>query len=364
MPLYQRPTEMLRATNNNGAHRALELKLMHHFTACTSQTFADTEEQRHTWRVKIPRIAYDAPHLMDALLAVSALHMRALQPEDSSLARASHAYMASTLSQYSGHLRGGLSELNAEALFATAALIAFQSSASRRFEEELVEGRYILPFAWFHSFQGVKTVVMTSWQWLRNSDRVFHIINGQPALFLDLDPERKLFFAPLLEGMEEQVALLPKYLHSETRQAYIHAVAFLNWAHQSPVRNRILGFAATVSRRFVELLDSYDPRAMVIVACFFALTKVVDEVWWLQGVARREVNGIFSILSQEWWSKMEWPLKIANHEGPMDEVTWGVGENNKEIVKAEKADEPINVHFHIDMLAKMLAEEVPEVPLD
>lgn len=202
-------------------------------------------------------------------------------------------------------------------------------------------------------------MVMASWQWLRNSDRVLSIISGQPALSLDFDPYRKAFFSPLLEGMALQLLGEPDQTREETKQAYEHSVAFLNWAHQKPERARILGFPATVSRRFVELIGMQDPRTLVIVACFFAMTKVVDEVWWLKGVAKREVNGILSLLPQEWWGKMEWPLRIANHVGDMDDMTWGVDETN---IKEEETD--ADVRTHIDMLAQLMNEQAPPMPLD
>lgn len=334
---------------------------MHHFTAWTSQTFSDSQDQTKAWQVFIPAIAYDAQYLMDAILAVSALHMRSMQPDDKVLVRASHSYMASALAQYSSLLNGGLSEVNAEALFSTAALIAFQASASRQFEEEHTSG-YLLPLGWFHSFQGVKTMVMASWQWLRNSDKVSPIINGQPPVQLDLDPRQPTFFAPLLEGLAEQLDSLPEYSKAETRQAYEHAVAFLNWAHRKPVRSRTLGFAAIVSRRFIELMALQDPRTLVITACFFALTRIADDVWWLQGVAKREVNGIFGLLPLEWYPKMEWPLRIANFEGAtMDEATWGCGFEEWEI---RDGSDVASVRGHIDMLAEIMAEAVPPVPLD
>jgi hypothetical protein len=346
---------MVRANFNPASSRLLELKLMHHFTAITSQTFSDTPEQKLAWQLAIPSLAYDEQCLMDAILAVSALHLRTLQPGDQALIRASHGYMASALAQYSLLLNRGVSAFNAEALFSTSALIAFQASASRRFDED---GGYTIPLAWFHSFQGVKTVVMASWQWLRTSDRIYPIINSQPALALNLDPERKSFFAPLLEGMEEQLEALPERQRAETRQAYEHSVAFLNWSHQLPARNRILGFAATVSRRFVELLDQQDPRALVIASCFFALTKVVDDVWWLQGIAKKEVNGICSLLPSSWWPKMEWPLRIANFEGPMDEQTWGKSGESEVEVKIEPWM-ACDVTDHIDLLAQIMNEQVP-----
>jgi hypothetical protein len=341
---------------------------MHHYTTNTSQTLSNAQDEKFAWQVGIPSIAYDAQYLMDAIYAVSALHLRSIHPNDQSLVRASHSYMASALAQYSSLLNSGLSEFNAEALFSTSALIAFQASASRRFDDEHSEGGYVLPLAWFHSFQGVKTVVMASWRWLRNSEKVFPIINSQPPLALDLDPDRKLFFAPLLEGLQEQLDPLPEYLRADTRQAFEHSVAFLNWAHLKPERARILGFAAMVSRRFVELIGIQDPRALVIISCFFALTKVIDDVWWLQGVAKREVMGIFSLLPQEWWSKMEWPMRVANHEGPMDEHTWGgrlSGEGEGQFkVEQEYDGKDGSVRSHIDMLAQIMNDSAPPMPPD
>jgi hypothetical protein len=152
---------------------------------------------------------------MDSILAVSALHLRALNPDDQNYVRASHSYMASSLAQYSALLQQGASEFNAEALFATATLIGFQTCASRRFEVDI---GYSLPLAWFHAFQGIKTVVLASWQWLRDSGSVFDIITRQPALNLDLDPLRKSFFAPLLEGMEAELATKPDSTRAETQR--------------------------------------------------------------------------------------------------------------------------------------------------
>lgn len=334
---------------------------MHHYTSNTSLTFSDNDSALQAWKVDIPTIAYEAPCLMDAILAVSALHLRAQNPDDKALIRASHGYMASALAQYASLLNSGLSALNAEALFSTSALIAFQASASRRFEDFQRDGGYTLPLAWFHSFQGVKTIVMSSWIWLRQSNRVFPIINGQPALRLDLDPDRKLFFAPLLEGLDEQEDT--EEISVQTRQAYEHSVAFLNWAYLNPTRNRVLGFAATVSRRFVELLGQHDPRALVILSCFFAMMQAFDDAWWLKGVAKTEVNGIASLLPSEWWPKMEWALKIANHEGPIPEDLWGKPTG----VKVEEGQNVVgysNVRDHIDILAKIIETYAPPMPPD
>ncbi|KAA8573780.1 hypothetical protein EYC84_005341 [Monilinia fructicola] len=132
----------------------------------------------------------------------------------------------------------------------------------------------------------------------------------------------------------------------------------LNWAHQKPERARILGFAATVSRRYIELLRQSDPRALVIAACFFAMTRIVDDIWWLQGVAKREVTGIFGLLPEEWWPKMDWPMRIANFEGMLDEDTWGACWHSEGTPKPEEGFNGSLVS-HIDMLAQILNRTAP-----
>jgi Fungal specific transcription factor domain len=358
MILYQSPERATSFSRYPASRPNLELQLLHNYTVMTSKTLAavNTPATHETWQVTVPSMAFETPCLMDALLAVSALHLRALSPNDPSFVRASHGYMASALSQYSSCLRKGVSAAKAEALFTTSALIAFQASASRRFQNEdrgaqVEDSGYTLPTQWFHSFQGVKAVVLATWKWLRESERVRPIIQAQPALALELNPQQPKFFGPLLEGLNDQLEQTEHCKRIETRRAYEHSVAYLNWAHQKPDRNRILGFPATVSRRFVELIDQHDPRALVIISCFFAMIKVVDDIWWLQGVAKMEVSGISSLVPVEWRSKMDWAVRVSHHEGPMDEDTWG---DRLPFDDPMNADEVAgDLHAHIDILAQL-----------
>lgn len=334
--LYRNPDPPSISAANHG-NRMMELRLLHHYTTTTCKTLLIADPLSESiFRDTVPSLAFGgASFLADAILAVSALHLRSTNPQDQSLVRASHAYMASSLSEYSTHLSKGINATNAEALFLTATLIAFQSTASRIFMREDGgdtkdrTGAYTLPLSWFHSFQGVKTIVATSWQWLRNSGIVVPIIQSQPALDLNMSSQNTTFFGNLLDGMEEELATLDP--DPETRlasqQAYQHAVAVLNWAHKIPLTGAPIVFLATVSRRYMDMLQAHRPRAMAILACFFGLLKSLDSVWWLKGIARREVMGILSLFDpddQEWWSRLQWPVRMALYDGdviPSD--IWG-----------------------------------------
>jgi hypothetical protein len=359
MVVFQSPESSTTISKYSAASHTMELKLLHHYTVLTSKTLADinTPATNEAWQIAVPSMAFEAPCLMDAVLAVSALHLRALDPNDRSLVRASHGYMASALSQYSSCLLSGVTASNAEALFVTSTLIAFQAAASRRFQNDDRDNQdgqegYILPLQWFHSFQGVKAVILASWIWLRESERVRPIIQAQPALALDMNPEEPKFFGLLLEGLNEQLEAIEESRRTDTRQAYEHSVAYLNWAYQKPDRARILGFPAIVSRRFVEMIGEKDPRTLVITSCFFAMTKAVDDVWWLQGIAKSEISGIVSLLPDEWHSKMDWAIRVAHHEGPMNEDTWGDSWPKDGVSKAEEKCIG-DLHSHIDILANL-----------
>ncbi|KAK4105312.1 hypothetical protein N658DRAFT_416728 [Parathielavia hyrcaniae] len=398
-------------------HRLLELRLMHQYTVMTCKTFTfQAPLTEDIWKITVPNLAFSgSQHLADAILAVAALHLRSIMPNDKELVRASHAYMAASLAEYSAALTKGIDHTNAEPLFLTSALIAFQSTATRVFmkDEGMLgagndldtdatkqpnqpSGCYSIPFSWFHSFQGVKAITAASWQYLRVSPVVTQVINSQAALQLDFSTGPETFFGHLLEGIEEELAAMgggtddlfttpraapvagssnnnyglssaafptapasghdhdphhqPQPSHpaaaaaaaaaatpelvASTRQAYHHAVAVLNWAHKIPHKGAPLAFPATVSRRFIELLEERRPRALAILACFFALLKSMDSVWWLQGMARREVLGVVSLFNSDffgpdayrtWWPHLEWAMRIALYEPPSSGARGGNG---------------------------------------
>ncbi|KAK3695323.1 hypothetical protein B0T22DRAFT_398643 [Podospora appendiculata] len=409
LPLYRPPAPTAMSTTTPAAHRLLELRLMHQYTSMTCKTFSFTAPiTEDIWKITVPNLAFSgSQHLADAILAVAALHLRSLAPNDKDLVRASHAYMAASIAEYSASLARGINSSNAESLFLTSALIAFQSTATRVFmKDELslstrataddrgkdrspAAGCYTIPFTWFHSFQGVKAITAASWQWLRVSPVVTQVINSQAVLQLDFSSGPETFFGHLLDGLEDEIASISlssagqslgatngtssastasdTEVHRSTRQAYQHAVAVLNWAHKIPHKGAPLSFPATVSRRYIELLEERRPRALAILACFFALLKSMDSVWWLQGMARREVLGVVSMFNSDslgpeayrkWWPHLEWAMRIALYEhpndGPIPPEIWGSDWYAEEQALAEGLEQG-SYFRHIELLSQMVS---------
>lgn len=349
----------------------MELRLLHLYTTNTCKTLlTNSPATDDTWQRAVPQLAFQGKtYLADAMLSVAALHLRSQLPADKDVAQASHAYSASTLAAYVTTLESGITSDNAEALFLTASLIAFQATASRIFIKEDGDAnassghaatRYTLPMAWFHAFQGVKTLVASSWQYIRNSSTVQAVIDSQPSFQLDLNPRNpNSFFGHLLEDLDDELAQEAQDKMTATRQAYFHAVSVLNWAHKSPHAPASLAFPASVSRRFVEVVEERRPRALAILACFFALLKRMDQVWWLDNVSRREVMGLVSLFESgsAWWRHLEWPVRIALWDGdaiPPD--VWGV-----DVSKQADANNPSSESMlsHIELFSKLANDPPP-----
>lgn len=70
-------------------------------------------------------LALTTPSLMDALLGLSAFHLRCLDPSDQAISKASHKYVAQAVTSHAKQLRDGINEKNAETMFATSVFVTF-----------------------------------------------------------------------------------------------------------------------------------------------------------------------------------------------------------------------------------------------
>jgi hypothetical protein len=89
--------------------------------------------------------------------------------------------------------------------------------------------------------------------------------------------------------------------------AYEDAISFVGYlekyidsgAGASEVRRLLVGFAALVPPRFIDLLEEMRHQALAILAHYFSLVKAADDIWWMRGASEREVYGIQSIIPPE-----------------------------------------------------------------
>ena len=111
----------------------------------------------------------------------------------------------------------------------------------------------------------------------------------------------------------------------ETRNAYEKTLSYVGSIQKGIRRGepvyvlarRVQAFPMVVPHKFMDFLTEQRPRALVILAHYFATVFQISGVWWLGGeidgketTARREIHAIQKVLPEEWQGHMIWPLDV------------------------------------------------------
>ena len=103
------------------------------------------------------------------------------------------------------------------------------------------------------------------------------------------------------EGCEEgEGADDEKMEDPEARDAYNKTVSYIGiihlaikaGEHDMEVCRRLIAFAVLISDKMIELIEEKRPRALVILAHYFAVAASWAKVWWIGDVTRKEVEAI------------------------------------------------------------------------
>jgi hypothetical protein len=243
--------------------------------------------------------------LLDILLGVSAQHLWLLNHHDKSMASISSLYFERGLKTCNKMM----SEINSNycLLFPCSMVITLKSLLSRFEPGSGV--RYETPLPWFRATRGVRVIASAGKPWIMASKLSSLLKKTLEDIVLDHVVDDPIF-TPLM-------ASLASNSEPENMQAYASAIQYLSWIYTTrqgeedkhTPRKKVLAFIYWVSPLFLSLLGVRDPRALVITAHFFGLIKGADDVWFLKGLAEKEILGIRTLVPEDWIWAMEWPLK-------------------------------------------------------
>ena len=319
--------------------RLLELRLLHHFVTHTGATFPFTHDPstRTMWVESVPRLAITDSSLLYALLAVSALHLSETKPQDLSLRAVHQSYLHLALHSH----RQGVNHLdvkNVDAACFTSVLIVINVYA--RLQDRAIGLTYEPPMQWLRMSNGLATMFQTAAdQWLRGNpgSAVNALIKSASSLSncdsLYAEGSREEFAHLLLpvmsegrcqkEGCEEgEGDDEEKMEDSETREAYKKTVSYIGaiylaskaGEHDMEICRRLMAFAVLIPNKMIELIEEKRPRALVILAHYFATAGPLAKIWWIGHVMRKEVKAIQRWLPAKWQDLMHWPLKMLEED--------------------------------------------------
>ncbi|PVH85003.1 hypothetical protein DL98DRAFT_409942 [Cadophora sp. DSE1049] len=297
------------------SRRLLELRLLQNYIQNTSTTLpaCHNENVRHAWSVEVPNLAFENDNLLYEMFSLSALHLLKSDPDNPELLVARQEYLGLSLREHRKAV-AGLDSKSADAVCFASSLILIDSFASL---QDRSLDPYLPPMEWLQMARGAGPVFRIAFNALDNFEtaKIMAIARARPFL-ADGDV---LFAENNREGLAD---LLDQNIPGEiwdleTAQAYEKTLSYIgciqlalkSGEHKMGICRRMIAFALLVPRKFVEFVEEKRPRALVIVAHFFALASDMEDVWWIGRTARREVLGIQKVLPSEWQSMMASPLK-------------------------------------------------------
>ena len=211
-----------------------------------------------------------------------------------------------------------IDERNADGICMTSILIAFMSlvHVSQVEPHRISKPQYNMTLDWFYLQRSFDACWQAALPMLAQDSATIAILKTDPVIDTTIlqPPSAHLPFWSLLtweaNASERQAA----------HEACIRPVAYLQELYMKveqgeewqTTARRILAFPGVVDVTFIKLLEECHPRALVVLAHVIALTKRMDDFWWVfQGVADYHVVDIAQLVPEEWQWAMNWPLRVV-----------------------------------------------------
>lgn len=310
--------------------RYLELRLLHLWTTEVCHTLPGCYDPQNLkiWSRDVPKIALGYEPLLTAIFSISLLYMVFSNSQVGIPEAELFAYRANYFEATVRHHRkalGSMDHRTANAAGFTSIILIFDAFASlrERWMQPIHPGTpYKPPTAWLQMCRGVRNVVALGLDMIgEDSDSSLSIIAKGASLFVDLDTinsdANRAKFAYLLPANADTSLDGADNEAYTTAVAYIGSVAIAKEAGEEhpKICRRLAIFPTILHDRFLTLLDTLSPRAMVILAHYFALLYTLDGLWWVGNCPEKEIEAIKANLGSEWLGSMEWPLQILRDGG-------------------------------------------------
>ncbi|KAI0509462.1 hypothetical protein F5B22DRAFT_332381 [Xylaria bambusicola] len=306
--------------------RQLEMRLFYHYTQFAALELPATYgyTSKELWIDKVPQMAFQSDLLLDSLLAVAALHMQDLTPEDPKLEMSVNLYLDRTLTKHRYNL-GRIENKLEEPLFLTAFMLCITTwnLAHRRSPTS----EYRIPTHVFALVRGCCALHRQYEKWLAQA-------GYDPGAIWLLAPNSALIQPdhPLLRDINQdierlldtfQIHIMPTNeanLYKDTASCVVNLYTALVLKMDNTVVQRLVfTMADRMKPEYVELLEAGQPLALALYARILTVLGFIDHLWWSRGSNNRDVlhysiHGISNMMPQHFLWAMEWPLKALAGE--------------------------------------------------
>lgn len=305
--------------------RYLELRLLHVWTTEVCQTLPGGYHPLNLkiWAQDVPKIALGYEPLLTAIFSITLFYMIFSNSQADIAQDELLAYRAKYFEAALRHHRqalGSIDHRTANGASFTSIILIFDAFASlrERWTQPIDPNTpYKPPTEWLQMCRGARNVAALGLRIIgQDSDTSFGIMARGAAPFTDpaviYSEASRARFAHLLPTSDDESRDDVENEAYATAVAYIGSVAAAKESGEDSLKvaRRVTIFPIILHDRFLALIDMLSPRAMVILAHYFALLCSLDFFWWIGDYPEKEVEAINGSLSSEWQGMMEWPLQV------------------------------------------------------
>ncbi|KAH6611260.1 hypothetical protein Trco_001280 [Trichoderma cornu-damae] len=299
--------------------RLLEARLMHLYLTETGPSMSIDEKTHKVFATMVPKLALDSEALLYSIYALAAIHSHICEIDDTFDGLDVHRrYLAAALR---GHKKevAELSEANFERVCLTSHLLRVCTFATLRYRSR---SPYTPPLEWMLTTGTMQALFSKAWGIIlaHPESAVASIMRTSPIVYDAQErfgERQRMGMEYILERDAEDVASEPWDLEIqdayETTLSYIGGILLLlnpdGNLNLNDARRRLVIFPMVVKKKFIELTQQGRPRALVVMAYYFA-TLVIEKLWWVGDVGRVEVQAIVENLPAKWQKMVDWPLRV------------------------------------------------------
>lgn len=300
--------------------RLLEARLMHLYITETGPSLPIDEKSYKVFAILVPKLALDSEALLYSVYALAAIHSCISKVDTTFDGLDVHRrYLAMAIREHKNEITE-LNESNFECVCLTSHLLRICTFATLRFRDRVP---YTPPLEWILITATTQALFNKAWGIIlaHPESVVSNLMTSSPIIY---DAEQR-FGKRQREGLEyllvrdaEDVASEPWDMETqdayETTLSYIGGIMLLldpsTKVDLNDARRRLILFPMAVKKKFLDLTQEVRPRAMVILAYYFAML-VIEKLWWVGDVGFEEVRAIAGSLPAKWQKLMEWPLRVV-----------------------------------------------------
>jgi hypothetical protein len=257
----------------------------------------------------IPQLAFNHDFLLNAMLGIASLHRHRLLPDK-------------------GHTLGQVELYRARALSGFRQAIARLCPSSQSYEAALIMSLLLIVLCakdysssdegdlailrWIVSYRGLTSIILLR-PYPQLAETSIGPVFRRELTALGTEPVLPIV---LLRMFEEVNSLDPDYEYLEFYCNILDALgvlyASLRQDGLSPAFFvRVISWPSFSTQPFANCVTEKRPRALIILAHYLAIVKLVKGLWWAEGMPDHEIQIIGRMVGPKWLSYIEVPLQVT-----------------------------------------------------